>query len=225
MPLPISTVAVFDLDRTITRLGTYTPFLWQCLPDVPAAYLRVPEVLAAGVAYAAKLMTRNAVKARMLRLTIAGTPRDQVTAWSEAFVGRWLQRNVRPGALEAIARHRAAGDHLVLATASFDFYAGVFASRLGFHHVIATASVWDESGRLQPQLGGENCYGPVKFAAVQAYLATMQPKPRVVAYSDHHSDFDLLRGADEGIAVNPSRGLRRMAQVHGLQVVDWDKAA
>lgn len=226
-PVPLSPVpacvAVFDLDRTVTRAGTFTPFLLHCMPSRPAAAQSVLAALVPVAAYRAGLLTRGELKARMLACSIAGASRSQVADWAADFVTRWTQSHLRPGAGAAIARHRAAGHHLVLATASFDFYARLFAERLGFDHLIATTSVWDEAGRLCARLDGENCYGPAKLAAVQSYLGKLPVPPRVVAYSDHHTDLALLSWAHEGVAVNPNRKLCRAAKAHHLSVVDWDK--
>lgn len=218
------TVAVFDLDRTITRMGTYTPFLMHCVPAHQRTFERLPMAIWLTAIYALGLISRDKVKARMLEVNIVGASRTQVAAWADSYVEKCLEHNVRPGALAAIKRHRAAGDHLVLATASFDFYAQVFADMLGFDHLIATKSVWDDRGRLRASLGSENCYGQVKFDAVQDYVAAMIPRPRVIAYSDHHSDVELLRWADEGYAVNPNGRVRRMALAHGFQILDWNTA-
>jgi phosphoserine phosphatase len=110
-----------------------------------------------------------------------------------------------------------------MATASFDFYARVFAQRLGFDETIATASVWDEKDCLRAAVAGENCYGAAKVAMVKSYLAA-HPASRITAYSDHHTDFEFLRMADEGVAVNPNKKLRKLAEAHGLAIVDWDRA-
>jgi HAD superfamily hydrolase (TIGR01490 family) len=218
-----SVTAVFDLDRTVTRDGTYTPFLLHCAPSGPLVAVRVAVAAAAALAYTGGLITRGALKARMLDLFIAGASREQVAAWADDFVDRWLVSRVRPGALNAIARHRAAGHRLVLATASFDFYAETFAKRLGFDDVIATKSVWDSSGKLCAALDGENCYGPAKLGAVRNYFAAQTSQSRIVAYSDHHSDLGLLQWAHEGVAVNPNKKLRHLAPAHNLAVVDWDR--
>ncbi len=215
-----SAVALFDLDRTITRAGTYTPFLLHCKGMRPRA---LAKALASAARYKLGRMTRAALKARMLEVSIAGASRAEVAAWAETFVGSWLETQVRPGAKAAIARHRAAGDKIVMATASFDFYAQVFAARLGFDDTIATASVWDDKDTLCAAVAGENCYGPAKVAMVKSYLAA-NPASRITAYSDHHTDFEFLRMADEGVAVNPNAKLRKLALAHGLAVVDWDKA-
>ena len=214
-------IAFFDLDRTITRTGTYTPFLLHCMRSNPGRYRSIPVALAAVGAYAAKWTSRADLKARMLDLFIAGASRPEVAAWTDDFVARWLRIQVRPGALAAIKRHHQAGDSIVLATASFDFYAQEFANRLGVNHVISTVSVWDGADRLCAAISGENCYGAAKVAAVESYLSSFPSRPWFVVYSDHHSDFELLRAADEGVAVNPNAKLRRLAAKHGLPVVDW----
>ena len=218
-----SAVAIFDLDRTITRAGTFTPFLLHCTPGALTKAFRVLQGVGAASAYLAGYGTRGVLKARMLKLSIAGAPRAKVRAWSEDFVMRWSKTHIRPGALAAIARHRAADDRLVLATASFDFYASVFAEQLGFDHVIATPSVWDGDERLCAALGGDNCYGAAKLAAVQSYLGALSAHAHIVAYSDHRTDLELLRWAHEGIVVNPNGPLRSLARAGNLSVVDWNK--
>lgn len=220
VPAP-ARVAFFDLDRTITRAGTYTPFLLHCARSHPSRYSRIPAALVAMGAYVARRTTRAALKARMLDLFIAHALRAEVDVWAEAFVERWMRIQVRPGAIAAIENHRLAGDQVVMATASFDFYAQKFANRLGLDHVIATTSVWDEADRLCAAIGGENCYGQAKIAAVEYFLSRFPSKPQITFYSDHHSDFELLKAADEGVAVNPNAKLRRLAKRHGLSVVDW----
>ena len=224
MSSPSSAVVVFDLDRTVTRAGTFTPFLLYCMPLGLTLAGRMLRGFLAAIAYVAGRGTRSSFKARLLDLSIAGASRAQVQAWSDGFVKRWAQTHIRPGALATIARHRAAGDHLILATASFDFYAQVFAEYLGLNHTIATASAWDDGGRLCAAVSGENCYGAAKLAAVQTYVAGLPGTTRVVAYSDHPTDLGLLRWADKGWAVNPNGELRRLALAHNLPVVDWNKA-
>jgi HAD superfamily hydrolase (TIGR01490 family) len=215
------TVAVFDLDRTITRRGTCTPFLMHCVPAHQRTFRRLPMAIWLTAIYTLGLISRDAVKARMLDVNIAGATRAQVASWADTYIEKCMSPHVRPGARQAIAAHRAAGHHLVLATASFDFYAQVFADVLGFDHLIATSSAWDDRGRLRAALGGENCYGQVRFDAVQEYVAAMIPRPRVAAYSDHHSDVELLRWANEAVAVNPGGRFRRLALAHGFRIADW----
>lgn len=211
-------IAVFDLDGTITRRGTFTPFLFHCAGRLGLSRAGLAGAcLPALAAYGVGLNSRGALKARMLSLSIAGRSTAEVAGWAQGFARAWLGSEIRPGARAAVARHKAAGDRLVLATAAFDFQARPFAAALGFDHMIATASVW-ENGLLMPALGGANCRGAAKLAAVQAYAGDARV---TAAYSDHHADFDLLRWAGAGVAVNPTRRLRALARASGLAVEDW----
>ncbi len=58
-----------------------------------------------------------------------------------SFADRQVATNIRPGARRAIARDKAQGRRLVLATASYRLYADAIAERLGFDDVIGTGSV------------------------------------------------------------------------------------
>ena len=55
----------------------------------------------------------------MLQAILKGASRKQVSSFVIPFVERWVTQCLRQGAVEAIAKHKAAGDLLVLATASF----------------------------------------------------------------------------------------------------------
>lgn len=216
-------VAIFDLDRTLTRQATYTPFLLASQRGRPLRQAcALLGVLPSLLGYAGGRIGRGALKERMLALTLAGATREEVEAHAKGFAAAWLARQLRPAARGICEKHLAAGDHLMLATASFDFYARCFAEGLGLHDVTATLSTWSPEDRLQPLLAGENCYGEEKLRRVQKALPWPRETCYVIAYSDHHSDLPLLTWADEGVAVNPSRRLARAAEARGLRIADWD---
>ena len=116
-----------------------------------------------------------------------------------------------------IAADRAEGHHIVIATASFAFYACAIAALLGVDRVVATGSAWD-GDRLRARIAGDNCYGAAKAAMVAAALPGVC---FVRAYSDHVSDSALFAMATEPVAVTPSRALRLLAGSRGWRIVDW----
>jgi len=217
--------AVFDLDKTITRQATYIPFLLSVARHKVFKLLYVVPIVGAGLAYKIGLISRGRVKELMLTAILGKASRAEVAAYAEAFVAECVGRGLRPGALRAIAEHRARGHNLILATASFDFYVERLGRELGFDAVIATRSAWDESGRLLGRIDGENCYGAEKLRRLEEALPDLRGSYRVVAYSDSHVDLPLLCWADSGVAVNPSRRLRRRARSGGLDVVDWNEVS
>ena len=124
-------------------------------------------------------------------------------------------------ALDRIAWHRSQGHRLILATASLDIYANALGEALGVDDIVCTRAAYDGdavSGGLQ----GGNLRGEAKVAAIRALPAFNTPNaPFVFAYTDHHSDLPLLRFADHGVAVDPSRRLAHLAAKYGLMTEYW----
>lgn len=213
-------IAIFDLDKTITRAPTWTRFLIFVNWRRPVFWLQLMRVLAQGMAYKLGLASRDSVKRVSLR-TLAHLTPDEARAQAANFVSLEVQGQLRPGAVAAINWHLERGDRLVIATASVDLIADELARALGFHEVIATRIDWPDQLRQRPlDLSGLNCYGAEKLRRVEERAFG----PVAFAYSDHISDLDLLLHAQHGFAVNPSTGLRKVAQSAGLTIVDFSTA-
>ena len=208
--------AIFDLDRTITRTPTWTAFLIRTNAARPAFWLRFAGIVARMVGYKLGLSTRDAIKSAGIRSFAGLTPADLTGAGHDFIARRIARGDLRPGAVAAIADHRARGDRLILITAAVDVVAEPLAGELGFDDVLCTRIGWTDG---RPYLSGRNCYGAEKLRLLAALGPLAKP---VYAYSDHISDLDLLTRADHGVAVNPSARLRRAAPSHGLEIVDFD---
>lgn len=211
--------AIFDLDRTVTRAPTWTRFLIFVGGRRPGFWLRMTAVAGVAAGWRLGLAGRDRIKAEALK-TLRGIDRATIEACAAAFVARELATNIRPGARAAIARHRARGDRLILATAAAELIADPLAAALGFDEVIATRLDW--AAGSGPRLDGANCYGTEKLRRIAEARALRPFAAPVHAYSDHLSDLDMLRAADHGFAVNPSSGLARAAPVHGIAIVDFE---
>lgn len=215
-------LSVFDMDRTITRTGTYTPWLiFWALREAPWRLALLPASAIFGAAYLAKLVTRARLKELNHALLMAVAPRAAVERRAAEFAARQMADNVFAGAIERLAAERAAGRRIVLATASYEFYVRAIADRLGIRDVVATGSVWD-GDRLLPRLAGENCYGEAKRRMVEAWLAHegLIGAP-MRFFSDHVSDVPMFELADEQIATTPTPRLRAVATARGWEIVDW----
>ena len=217
------TAAIFDLDGTITKWGTYTPFIIFVARQSPPKFFYALPIIIAALLYKLRLVTRDRVKEFMLRAVLGGVQRSEVSAHAATFSKRCVRKGLRPGAMHAIARHRAAGDFLVLATASFDFYAKFIGEKLGFDTVVGTEAEWDAQDRLSGKIAGNNCRGHEKLRKIMRVFPDLREKFHIVAYSDHHVDMPLLRWAHRAVAVNPSGRLRSCAAREGFCIVDWNK--
>ena len=217
-------LAIYDMDRTITRRATYTPFLIHAARTrAPWRLALAPAVAGSMAAYVVKIIGRSRLKEINHRLLLGRERSDaELAPLVKAFADRTIATNLQPGALRAIARDCAEGRRLVMATASYALYAEAIAERLGFDDVIATRSVRSPDGRLLARIDGENCYGPAKLRMIEAWLAEKAIEPAHVRfYSDHASDAPVFDWADEAVAVNPHPPLRRLATAKGWRIEDW----
>ena len=222
----MSDLAVYDMDRTVTRRATYTPFLLHCaLRRAPWRLLLLPIVAGSMLAYLARLIDRARLKEinHHLLLGRAIHPRD-LKLLVDSFADKQIATNIRPGARAAITRDHAEGRRLVLATASYRLYADAIAERLGFDDVIGTGSVTGLDERVHAKIAGENCYGPMKMRMIADWVEASGLKGthgHVRFYSDHVSDQPAFEWADEPVAVNPHGKLRRLATERGWAIEDW----
>lgn len=220
----MSELAIYDMDRTVTRRATYTPFLLHCaLRRAPWRLLLLPLVALSMLAYAAKLIDRGRLKEINHRLLL-GRQRhpSELKPLVDSFAERVVVKNIRPGARTAIARDKAEGRRLIMATASYRFYAREIAERLGFDDCIGTNSILGLDERVHAKIDGENCYGPAKLRMIAAWLEKSGlERAHVRFYSDHASDAPVFEWSDEPVAVNPHARLRRLAAERGWAVEDW----
>lgn len=216
-------VTILDLDRTLTRRGTYSPFLlFAARRESPARLLLVPAVIAAMLVYKAGWIGRKTLK-QFMQWAMLGPAvrRARIEALAAEFADGILARGLHAEALPLIAAERAAGRILILATAAHRFYAGTIAARLGIEHVVATESRW-EGDVLRPAIVGENCYGRGKADAVLIHLGRLglnRPEIEIRCYSDDRSDRPCFEESDESFVVNPSAKLRALANAHGWQIL------
>lgn len=211
-------IAVFDLDGTITRGDTFLPYLRGWLRRHPRANWMWIAVTALW-RHAFGGRDRGRLKSDLIRGLMAGAPRAEVAEWSREFVGSLDGEMLCPGALEAIKRHRHAGDRLVLLSASVDLYVPGIGARFGFDETICTGIAWRD-GRLDGSLTTPNRRGGEKLRCVES-LRTRFPGLAIAAYGNSGADLTHLRAVEHPMLVNGRRGARRMAGRFGIPVADW----
>jgi phosphatidylglycerophosphatase C len=210
-------VAVFDLDGTLTRRDTLWPYLrgWERRHPRPGFWPRVT----AAVSRYPFAPDRGELKARLIRIAMGGAERAAVRAYSAGYVAALGEAELCPGALAAIGRHRAAGDRLVLLSASVDLYVPDIGRRFGFDETVCTGIAW-QGDRLDGGLTTENRRGEEKRRCVLA-LRGRFPGARFAAYGNARSDFAHFAAVDEPVLVNAGPGLRREAEKRGFRTAEW----
>jgi HAD superfamily hydrolase (TIGR01490 family) len=213
-------IVVFDLDRTLTKRGSHTPFILFCLTRRPWRAYWAPLVLLAGAGYALKLVGREGMKSLMLRAVLAGTREEGARGLGLGFARRWIAREFRDEMRDRLVRHQAEGERVILATAAFDIYAEPIAEALGIGEVIATHVELDRDRRVTGRIAGGNCFGPAKLRRVQEALPSDPESWYLTVYSDDPSDLALLQAAHRGVAVHPKSAFRQQAEAAGLEIIE-----
>lgn len=215
--------SVFDMDRTITRGGSYSPWLvYWAWHEAPWRLLFLPVSLLAGAAYVAGFVSRGRLKEINHRLLMGRrVPMARIAPRAEGFARRMVPARTFRGAQARIDAEKAEGRTVVIATASYTFYVHAIAARLGVEHVVGTKSRRDASGAVLAKLDGENCYDGAKRDMVADALPPRETL-HVRFFSDHHSDAPMFEWSDEGFAINPTPKLRALAEGRGWQVIEWE---
>ena len=223
---PMMKIALYDLDKTITKRPTYMSFLlhaaWR---HEPWRLVFLPGLLLLFAGYLARTVDRGRLK-ELMQAMLLGPAVDsaKMEAIAESFAEATLAGNVYVQAQARIAKEKAEGRRLVLATASYAFYAAPLARKLGFDDVIGTLAKRDEDDAILARIDGENCYGAAKLRMVEAW-AVEQGLARdditVRFYSDSQTDLPVFDWSDEPIATNPNAKLRIIAEKRGWRIIAW----
>ena len=219
-------IAIYDMDKTVTRRATYNGFLMHMAwYKSPWRLALVPFLPFGLLLYAVRLWDRSQLKQFAQTLLVGRkVPRVQFARHLERHADLVLGKNVYQEAKWRIDAEKAEGYRHVIATASYRLYVDAIASRLGFEDVIATELATSDSGHVLARIDGHNCYDEAKLDRVKAWMAAeglCREQCHIRAYSDHVSDAPLLSFADEAFATNPHPPLERLAREKGWQILDW----
>ena len=217
---PQRSVAVFDLDGTLTWRDTLLPFLLSFLRRHPWRVVGLWRLPFALFSFAARGRDRGLLKSRLIRMVMGGAARTDVDACADAFVDTLRPRHrLRPAALAVLEAHRTAGDHLVLLSASPDLYVPRIGRCLGFERTLCTELEW-RADRLEGALRTANRRGAEKLRCL-TWLRTQYPGLPIVAYGDSASDLDHMRHADRALLVNGNAAARAQAKHWGIPTSEW----
>jgi HAD superfamily hydrolase (TIGR01490 family) len=219
-------LAIYDMDKTVTRRATYNGFLLHMALNKSPWRLFLSPLLPAGLLlYALKIWDRARLKQFSQMLLIGHrVSRDKFARYLESHADLVVGKNVYPQLLARVAEEKAAGYRHVMATASYRLYVEAIAHRLGFDDVIATDLSTDSSGHVLARIDGHNCYDAAKLELIKGWMAAQgldRKACHIRAYSDHVSDAPLLAFADEAYATNPHQPLAEMARANGWEIIDW----
>ena len=214
-------IAVFDLDGTLTYKDTYVDFLLFCMKKRPLRILRGGELILYLCLYKAGLRSNHWLKAKYLGTVAGGLGGAEFDSLCDQFSARTIERNIKPKALAELNRLKVQGYTLILATASFGFYAERLFAELGMDHLLCSQAKLDASGRIIGALDGKNCLGDEKANRIQQLCEAEKWDDIELAYSDDLVDLPMFSLANQAFVIDPSASAASRARELGYPVLHW----
>ncbi len=219
------TLAVFDLDGTLTTRDTSLPFLAFAAGRIRLAMAMVARAPAfvddlrravrlerSTVApVSGSLLGRWGTLAhrRLIQALLRGRTRAELEEAGRRFASAPLGRFVSGAGLDRLRWHRDRGHRCVLVTASLRLYAEPWGRAAGFDRVLATRLGFDADERATGDFEGEPCWGDAKLRRLIDAEGPLDGRTLVV-YGDSSGDRALLERADHPVALS---GLAPWARV------------
>jgi HAD superfamily hydrolase (TIGR01490 family) len=150
---------------------------------------------------------------------LSANPRGLMESLRERFLHEAIMPIMLPAGRDLIERHRAAGDTLMIVTATNAFVAAPIAAAFGIPHLIATEPERID-GRYTGAVAGIPAFREGKVRRLDDWLAGRgEDLQGSTFYSDSHNDLPLLRHVERPVAVDPDPRLRASALELGWPIL------
>jgi HAD superfamily hydrolase (TIGR01490 family) len=143
----------------------------------------------------------------------------QLQLWHQTFMQEKIEPILLPAARALVERHRAAGDTLLIITATNAFVTAPIAAAFGVEHLIATEPEMVD-GRYTGNVAGTPCFREGKVTRLNQWLGRHRLDLAGSSfYSDSHNDLPLLQRVEHPVAVDPDETLARHARERGWPII------
>ena len=215
------TLAIFDLDETLIH-GDCASLWAQHMADIQwvdrdSFVPREQELMAL---YSRGELAMEEYMTFTLAPLVGRTP-EEVEFVVEPIVEDVIEPIIFSDAMRCLAAHRAAGDRLLVISASAHFLVSAIAERLGIEEVLAIDCEL-QHGCYSGKTSGVLTYREGKVTRLQAWLqAENETLDGAHFYSDSRNDLPLLQRVPHPHAVNPDPTLRAHAEQAGWDILSW----
>ncbi|GAA6141864.1 HAD family hydrolase [Hydrogenophaga sp. 5NK40-0174] len=141
----------------------------------------------------------------------------------QRFMDEVIRPVMKPQALDLVKAHQAAGDQVVIVTATNEFVTRPIATAFGVDELIAIELERDAGGEPTGDIKGTPSFREGKIARVEQWLSARGQSwasvSHSVFYSDSINDLPLLERVNEPVATNPDDTLQGIAQQRGWRIL------
>ncbi|AEG02073.1 HAD family hydrolase [Methylomonas methanica] len=212
-------LAIFDLDNTL--IADDSDFLWgQFLVDRGIVDKDRYETANAKFYDDYKQGCLDIVDFLGFSLApLAAHDPEQLYRWRDEFVETLIKPITLTAAHALVEQHRAAGDTLLVITATNRFVTEPIVKLYGIDNLLATTPEFKD-GRYTGKFIDTPCFQAGKVKQLQDWLSSsVLNLDGSCFYSDSHNDLPLLNLVEKPVAVDPDDKLRVAAQQAGWPII------
>ncbi|MGZ0080684.1 histidinol-phosphatase [Methylomonas sp. YC3] len=216
-------LAIFDLDNTL--IADDSDFLWgQFLVDRGIVDKDQYEQANKKFYEDYKHGTLDIVEFLHFSLApLAQHDAEQLHRWRAEFVETLIEPIMLEAAQALVEKHRAAGDTLLVITATNRFVTEPIVKLYGIDNLLATTPEFVD-GRYTGKFNGTPCFQQGKVVQLNDWLAnSTETLAGSWFYSDSHNDLPLLSLVDQPVAVDPDEKLREVARQANWPIISLRK--
>ncbi|MCX7648941.1 MAG: HAD-IB family hydrolase [Flavobacteriales bacterium] len=186
------TLALFDLDGTLTRRDTMFDFLF--FATGPFGFIqKMLRVLPALVWYYIFRGQESQAKEILLSAFLKGQSRAEIESLAKRYADR-MDQLLRPEVWEVLLQWQRRGAHVVVVTASLDLWTSAWCQRHGLD-LISSRGLW-EGNVFSGRLNGPNCRGEEKVRRIREKIH-LESYDTILAWGDSRADEPMLRLAQQ----------------------------
>ena len=216
-------LALFDLDHTLLPLDSdyeWGEFTIRIGWNDPVEFARRNNAFYAHY-QAGTLDVHDYVRFATEAVRLRGP--EAAAAAHARFMHEVITPAIRPQAISLIRQHQAAGDEVLIVTATNEFVTAPIARALGVAQLLAVRLARDANGWYTGEIDGIPTMREGKVRRMEQWLeerGLTWAGVESTFYSDSMNDVPLLDKVDHPVATNPDPRLRALAQQRGWRILD-----
>jgi HAD superfamily hydrolase (TIGR01490 family) len=216
----VTPAAFFDMDRTLLRCNSGTLWLRWLRERGEISLYELARASSWLLQYKLSVLDMEAVTTKVVA-GLRGQSEAELTDKCREFFDAWIQSEVAPKAMQALARHRDEGHVIAILSTSTPYVVEPLARHLGIEHAICTRmNVAD--GRFDGTHVRPACYGAGKVHWAEAFARGHGVDlGRSFFYTDSYTDLPMLERVGVARVINPDTRLKRHARRVGWQIDEW----
>lgn len=198
-------IVFVDFDGTLIRRDSLFMFLRFVRHQRGKRFGMNAKMIAAYAAYALRMISAGDAKCRLLTIVAKGLDKESFERICVDFVGE-IEDSVNSAVLKEVEKRRAAGEEVVIVSASVRDWLEPYVVQKGFG-LICTEVAIDGNPIELVKLVTPNCRGEEKVVRIKRWLAEQYPENtrddfHITAIGNGKGDKEMLEFAEEAISVS-----------------------